>query len=61
MTAFLFFETFFQRLHQFFPAAEGFDELFFFFAQMPLGEFAQPFFGDFGFDTLDIDDAFEVR
>ena len=61
MTAFLFFEALFQSLHQFFPAAERFDQLFFFFGEMAFREQFQPFFGDFCLDILDINDALEVR
>ncbi len=47
MALFLFFEAFFQRLHQLFPAAERFDFFLFFFGEKFLGQRTQPFFGNF--------------
>ena len=41
-------ETLAQRLHQLFPAAQRLDVRFFLVGQIALGEFAQPFLGEFG-------------
>lgn len=48
MPAFLFVEALAQRFHQFLEAAERLDQLLFFFRQMFLSEFAQPFLGNGG-------------
>ena len=48
MPAFLLGEPLAQRFHQFVPAAERLDEFFLLLGQVPLGEFAQPFLGQFG-------------
>ena len=58
MAFLLFFQTLFQRLHQFFPAAERFDFLLFLFGEEFFGHLAEPFFRQ----LLDINafaDAFE--
>ena len=47
VTAFLFFQTFFQRLHQFVETTEGFDEFFLFVGEDFFRELAQPFLGKF--------------
>ena len=48
MALFLFLEALFQLLHDLFPAAQSLDIGLFLFRQMQLGQFAQPFFWNFG-------------
>ncbi len=62
MPTLLLFQAFAQRLHEFFPSAERFDQLLFFLRQQQLGLFAQPFFGDLGHHAIgQRGDAPEVR
>ena len=48
MGAFLLFQAFPQRFHQFFPSAQGLDLPLFLFTEVQFRLLSQPFHGDFG-------------
>ena len=60
MALLLFFEAFFQRLHELFPAAQRLDLLLLFLGEIFFGERAQPFFRDLREDRgIEIFESFE--
>ena len=53
MTRLLLFEAFLQGFHDFFPAAQFLDLVFFFLAKQSFSFLSQPLFGDFADDFVE--------